>query len=130
MYLLIDKYLRIHVKLTIYLLKYSAKYATILVGIAYLLALIVVLVIYHTYIQNQIKTNPLWIYFFTAAISLKVVSLFSDFLFHDITEDYFEAFSLFFFASAFLIALIQTNLYMPNTETSEYEDSNIPSTNQ
>ena len=54
---------------------------------------------------EELKENPTWVYIFALALMLKIVAIMTDFMFHDITEDYFETFSLYFFLTGFLKSL-------------------------
>ncbi len=62
------------------------------------------------FIAEFIK-KPDWIYLFLFAIFLKIIAIFSDFEFHNITEDYFEVFSLYFFSASFILASIAGKTY-------------------
>ena len=109
LYALLDKYFRLHIILAKYLVGMTNTNPVIMVNIIYVISFIIILPLFHKFLINEFGKNPDWIYLFILAILLKVASIFSDLIFHDITEDYFEVFSLYFFTAAFLLAFISNN---------------------
>jgi len=97
-YVLLDKYFRLHSILSRYLTGFNMD-PVILINIIYVITFIVVVSFFYKYLLSQYKENPVWIYLFIFAILLKIIAIFLDYAFHDITEDYFELFSLYFFFS-------------------------------
>lgn len=106
LYVLADKYFRLHIKLSRYFAEIVSIDPVIFVNILYVLFFLVILSFFKEFLLAEIRENPYWLYLFAFAILLKIVSIFSDFLFHDITEDYLELFSLYFFSASFLIKLL------------------------
>ena len=105
-YALADKYFRIHIKLSKYLINVFGITPIITINILYVVFFIVVMAIFYKSLFREFKYNPDWIYLFIFALGLKVTAIFSDLIFHDITEDYFEVFSLYYFTASFLLAFI------------------------
>ena len=106
LYVLADKYFRLHLKLSRYFIDIVTIDPVILVNMLYVASFIISLLFFYKTIIAEFRNNPYWLYLFAFAIVLKVTSIFSDLMFHDITEDYLELFSLYFFSSSFLLILI------------------------
>ncbi len=123
LYALTDKYYRIHIKLSRYFHGSGNLTAVIMVNIIYIVIFITILLLFYKFFINELKKNPYWVFLFIFAIVLKIVSVFSDLVFHDITEDYLELFSLFFFFSSFF------SVFILNNEDNKNENRNFPSTN-
>lgn len=102
-YVLLDKYFRLHSILSRYFTGINMD-PVIFVNIIYVIAFIGVVSFFHKYLSDQYKVNPGWIYLFIFGTLLKIIAIFTDFLFHDITEDYFELFSLYFYSASFLLS--------------------------
>lgn len=109
LYGLLDKYLRVHIIISRRLSNFLHMDTVMFVNILYIVVFIAVMSFFGRLFIEEFKKNPEWIYLFTFAILLKIVAIFSDFWFHDITEDYFEVFSLYFFASSFLSVATKNN---------------------
>lgn len=105
-YVLADKYFRLHLKLSKYFAKIIPIDPAVFVNTLYVIFFIIILSFFYKFLITEFNNNPDWLYLFAFAIVLKVVSIFSDLAFHDIIEDYFELFSLYFFSASFLLVLI------------------------
>ena len=106
LYVLADKYFRLHLKLSVYFAELAAMDPVIFVNILYVIVFVSSLFFFKKFLIYAFKNSEDWIYFLIFAVFLKIVSIFSDFEFNDITEDYFELFSLYFFSASFLIKLL------------------------
>ena len=122
-YALSDKYLKIHEGLESYIPYFSSVSPAVAINIIYIVAFFIVMSFFYKFLFNEFKNNSEWLYVFIFAVILKIISIAVDFEFHDITEDYFEAFSLYFFLASFLLA------YISNRKDHSNENSNISSAN-
>lgn len=118
-YGLIDKVLKLHIRLAEFIENYFIFNSVIIINILYVIIFIAVLLFFYKYLMKEFKKDPVWIYLFTFAIGLQIISIISDIVFNDITEDYFGLFSLYFFTASFLSAYIKTK--------KQYENSNLSS---
>ena len=109
LFVLLDKYLRIHLALSKYLADKVSINPVIAVNIIYVTSFIVVISLFYKFLIREYKKDSGWIKLFIFATVMKIIAIFSDLLFHDITEDYFELFSLYFFSAAFLIRYLKGN---------------------
>ena len=106
LYALLDKFFRVHVMLSRYFSGVISINHIIFINIVYVILFVAVMAFFYRFFINQYRENPDWLYLFAFALLLKVISISSDLIFHDITEDYFEVFSLYFFTSSFLLAFL------------------------
>lgn len=102
-YVIADKFFRVHILIadSIPLFMHS----TVLVNGAYVFAFFIFLIAFRSYLYRQFDKSPAWLYLLLFATLLKLTAIATDIMFKDITEDYFEVFSLYFYASSFLIYL-------------------------
>ena len=107
LFVLLDKYFSIHLALSKYLVGKVSINPGIAVNIVYVISFIAVISLFYKFLIREYKKDSDWIKLFIFAIVMKIIAIFSDLLFHDITEDYFELFSLYFFSAAFLLAFVQ-----------------------
>ncbi|MBI2558018.1 hypothetical protein HYW20_01740 [Candidatus Woesearchaeota archaeon] len=106
LFALLDKYFKMHIKLSRYFVGIANIDPVVLVNILYITGFIIVMSFFYRFFLREYKRNPDWLYLFTFAVILKIVAISTDFEYHNITEDYFEVFSLYFFAAAFFIPVI------------------------
>lgn len=105
-YGLANKYLRFHIILSRHIAGFIRIDPVILVNILYVIAFLMTMAFFIKFFIAEFIKKPDWIYLFLFAIFLKIIAIFSDFEFHNITEDYFEVFSLYFFSASFILASI------------------------
>ena len=108
LYTLIDKLLHLHNILGKYFV--LGVYGGNVAQIVYLIAFLIVMLFFHKIFKIEYNMNPNWIYLFTIAYFLRVISLISDFMYSHKTEAYLELFALYFFPGAFLIAFINKKI--------------------
>ena len=104
LYAFTDKFFHLHNLLGAYL-NLGTDGGTI-VQTTYLISFLLIIAFFNKFLTEQYKKNPHWLYLFIFAYFLSVIGVISDFVYHNKIEDYFELFSLYFFASAFLLILI------------------------
>jgi len=102
LFVLLDKYLRIHIALSAYFEGRGSIPPVILVNILYVIVFIFVISLFYKYIIQEYKQDSDWIKLFIFAIFMKIIAIWADYVFHNNTEDYFELFSLYFFSASFL----------------------------
>ena len=108
-YGLIDKIFHIHIIIGKHYFSASNLSSSAMVQGFSIISFAFVMLIFNKYLTSEYKRNPDWLYVFFFAYSLSIVALITDFLVHNRIEDYFELFSLYFFAASFLLALILHN---------------------
>jgi len=126
-YVLMDKYLKLHIALSRFTAGYSRINSVILVNLAYISAFFIFLAFFYRMLRAEFERNPTWILLLIIATGLKIAAVFSDYVAHDITEDYFEVVSLYFYFSAFLAAYIHS--FKKVREAGNNENRTVSSTN-
>ena len=79
----------------------------VIVNIVFVVGFLAIFSLFYRYIFSEIKSHQLWILFFALAILLKIIAIGTDIVYKDITEDYFEVFSLYFFTVSYIAALFE-----------------------
>ena len=100
-YAFVDKFLHLHNFLGSYLK--LGTYGGTIVQITYLISFLIITLFFNKFLKEQYRINPYWLYLFIFAYFLSVIGVISDFIYHNKIEDYLELFSLYFFASSFLL---------------------------
>ena len=107
LYAVTDKYYKIHGKLSENVPIIYNIPPTIMLNILYMVAFFIVMTFFHKFFIEEFKNRRSWLYLFAAAIIIKIIAILIDFQYHDITEDYLEVSSLYFFFAAFIYSGLQ-----------------------
>lgn len=102
LYAVTDKYYKIHSRLSYNIPVVYNIPPTIMLNILYLIAFFIVMAFFNKLFISEFRNGRSWLYLFAAAILFKIIAIFFDFKYHDITEDYLEVSSLYFFFAAFV----------------------------
>lgn len=117
----VDKSLHIHILIGKTYFGAFKSNSGIMVQAIYLIIFGLLIAFFRKYLIKEYTSNPDCVYLFLFAYILSVIGLLADLQFKNTIEDYFELFSLYFFAASFLSALITTK--------NKNENSNISSSN-
>ena len=103
-YAFVDKILHLHNILGDYI--NLGAYGGTMIQTTYLISFLIIMLFFNRFFTEQYNKNSYWLYLFIFAYFLSIAGVISDFMYHNKLEDYFELFSLYFFAFSFLLAYL------------------------
>ncbi|MBD3203556.1 hypothetical protein GF327_04630 [Candidatus Woesearchaeota archaeon] len=106
-FVLLDRIFRIHVYLSGFVGSIGLLSPGIIVNLIYVFGFFMFLSVFYRQIFNEFKNDSVWIYLFFIAIIMKLIGIGADIIYNDITEDYFELFSLYYFIAGFVRRLFE-----------------------
>ena len=115
---LIDKTFHLHNILGLYLSLKNPANAGAMIEIFYTMAFVCIIAMFYQFLISEYYRKTDWVALFLFAFLLWITSIITDFLYHNSVEDYFQLFSLYFFASSFLLAHITRSIKHENSHLS------------